>query len=515
MASNEALEKMALDTTKSDLLTALRELRAIASSYEFGLVCSRLRQELEMKMNARESSGASDVMSLRSAIRHPLREVSVNLNRMNSSVYSAVPIRAARPPVHNDPTLLEAMESASNINSPLENSRQLLPSGSLRNSSNRLEASSRTARRSSGALKKCTTLLKWSVSLKGNDLLLQGRGRDGKQVKAGQIIKYNAPEIVTSTGVYAVLKGATFNNRVPGFVEQKCSKSFPRNWKSLAEAWQKDLKKNARKKKSPANSKNKSRGKRETSRHSSSENRRESPNNAASETSVDESTLTQNTSTPAVRPGKNEQPKTKPKATSKAAKKNERSQQDNRESDDITSSFDQSSPKPSTSLPKNVKRNKKDLKKENPKDKRGKARGKSETKSNTDGNASAQASSGQDAPVPNSVHTPPLVHMRNLLSSDASSQSSAGPSSSCASPSPQRANPVTQRMARDTQKAENAGPKKRKTAKKPPADDKLPEVQKLCQYLTNSRPVKTPTLVKKMFRRDDRDDSDTTDDSDD
>ncbi|CAA9993324.1 unnamed protein product [Nesidiocoris tenuis] len=121
-------------------------------------------------------------MSLRSAIRHPLREVSVNLNRMNSSVYSAVPIRAARPP------------------------------GSLRNSSNRLEASSRTARRSSGALKKCTTLLKWSVSLKGNDLLLQGRGRDGKQIKAGQIIKYNAPEIVTSTGVYAVLKGATFNN---------------------------------------------------------------------------------------------------------------------------------------------------------------------------------------------------------------------------------------------------------------------------------------------------------------
>lgn len=36
----------------------------------------------------------------------------------------------------------------------------------------------------------------------------------------------------------------------------------------------------------------------------------ESFQNAASETSVDESTLTQNTSTPAVRPGKNEQPKT-------------------------------------------------------------------------------------------------------------------------------------------------------------------------------------------------------------
>ncbi|BES98827.1 Hypothetical protein NTJ_11643 [Nesidiocoris tenuis] len=55
-----------------------------------------------------------------------------------------------------------------------------------------------------------TSLIEWKLELEGDDLLLEGKARDGRRITAGRVMKYIAPNVFTSTGVYAVSSGTTF-----------------------------------------------------------------------------------------------------------------------------------------------------------------------------------------------------------------------------------------------------------------------------------------------------------------
>ncbi|BES98825.1 Hypothetical protein NTJ_11641 [Nesidiocoris tenuis] len=90
-----------------------------------------------------------------------------------------------------------------------------------------------------GNRSKRTSLIEWRVGLEGEDLLLEGTARDGRQIMAGRVVKYNTPEISTTTGVFTVVNGATFTTCVPDIVIKRCAKSFPYQWKAMVKAWRK------------------------------------------------------------------------------------------------------------------------------------------------------------------------------------------------------------------------------------------------------------------------------------